>query len=177
MKSLKNIEDYFSFIEARKEWFIEKYRKNEFISASKLFIINGSKNVLEEILSQHKSNNKIKIENFIKISGIIKVIKKIETLKDDLANETNSVKNKVEIILKNLDKTNEEMLNSIQHSILNKIENKEFDTNRIMNKDDKDYFYIFSRLTKEQKDQLKSVIEKFYKKVDSIITNFKNDTK
>lgn len=173
MKILDNIEKYLSFIDDKKELYLEKFKKVDFVSASKLFILNNTESMLTEILFINTRNNSIKLYSFVKTEKIKIFFYNIKKLKNTLVKEADFTKNEISNIAISLDKANDTILNNILDNLLKEVIEHEFEPKRILNDNDSEYVYIFSRMNEKQKEKLAFVIDEFYMKVDEIISDFK----
>ncbi len=173
MRIINNIEKYYTLLDEKKEWYLEKFKKTDFISASRLFILNNTDNYLLEIISLNSSSDRIKLKSIIKSDEIIRFFKITEELRDVLKNEAFLVEKEIKNIVKLLNKTDETILNNIMSNLLKEVIEQEFVTKRIIKENDSDYVYIFSRMDKKQKKNLVLIIDKFYKNVNKFVFDFK----
>jgi len=172
MKIIDNIEKYYSLIDDKKDWYLERYKKADFIFASKLFILYNANDQLLEILSIYSNNNRIQLNSLIESNDINSFFKTIEEMRNDLKNEFILVEKEITNFVKSLDKTDETILNNILDNLLKEVIEHEFKSKRIFSENKSDYVYIFSRMNEKQKKKLALIIDDFNMKVNKIISDF-----
>jgi len=180
MELLDNIDYYFTYLKDEKsEFFVGSHNKEEFINASNLLIFNNNNNLLNELLINSNCNTRgrIQLKHFISSRKVHEYLNKVDDFKDQIANECEVVKDKVCRIIKTAKDTDKNILKSVSDHLLKLIINQKFNSERIKDENGKDFIYIFNRLDEEQKENLVSIIDNYYRNLTSMINDFKTKSK
>lgn len=168
---IKQIDIYFSLLEKKSNNLVVKNSENEFISASKNFILQNKKEDLGLVLNTTTVQKKTKLEVFLKKENINSFLFEVNKLKTELIEIHKEIEEKVKNIVNSITNLDKVILQNQLDSLLSEILSGQFDTNKVL-KEDSIYIFILSRLSEEKISTIVSLNKDSKLRRNKIISDF-----